>query len=406
VRMFEHESASAVVDGQRAIALAREFSDVSSLLHAYNVVGSSQLQLGETGAGRRNLLYSLRLGKRLGCENHVALAYSNLGSGLGEMYRFDEAEGFLRDGIAYALLLDLDFQRNYMDSWLAMTQMFRGDWNGAAETAAGVLRRSGAAAITRIMALLALGRVRARRGDPDAWTVLDEARDLASPTGTLQRIGPMHAARAEAAYLAGDPKRASLEAVSAYELAIERRHRWHVGELSYWQRVAAHAVGAAESRSGESPDHLGLMAEPYALEATGNWAAAAAAWEEFGCPYEAARALSAAEDEEPLERARATFERLGAAPALASVEAKMRALGHRVPRGPSPTTAANPANLTRREAQILKLLAEGKTNQEIAGDLFRSVRTVDHHVSAILAKLEASNRVEAARRAVELGLLE
>jgi len=84
----------------------------------------------------------------------------------------------------------------------------------------------------------------------------------------------------------------------------------------------------------------------------------------------------------------------------------MHALGHRVPRGPAPSTAANPANLTRREAQIVKLLAQGMTNQEIADELFRSVRTIDHHVSAILAKLAASNRVEAARRATELGLLE
>ena len=81
----------------------------------------------------------------------------------------------------------------------------------------------------------------------------------------------------------------------------------------------------------------------------------------------------------------------------------MRSLGYRVPRGPAPSTAANPANLTRREALVLTLLAQGLTNQEIADRHFRSVRTIDHHVSAVLAKLEVSNRVEAAQAASRLG---
>lgn len=84
----------------------------------------------------------------------------------------------------------------------------------------------------------------------------------------------------------------------------------------------------------------------------------------------------------------------------------MRLLGMRVPRGPGPATSANPANLTPREAQVLRLVAKGSTNQEIAAQLFRSERTVEHHVSAILAKLGARNRLEAARAAVELGLAE
>src|SRR5690606_14908193 len=157
-------------------------------------------------------------------------------------------------------------------------------------------------------------------------------------------------------------------------------------------------VAAADARR--------LMAEPYALALSGDWVGAARVWDELGCPYEMARALSEADDYGLLERSRATFLSLGAGPALANVEAKMRALGHRVPRGPAPATAANPANLTKREAQIVKLLARGHTNKEIAGKLFRSVRTIDHHVSAILAKFEVGNRVEAAQKATSLGLLD
>jgi DNA-binding NarL/FixJ family response regulator len=73
-----------------------------------------------------------------------------------------------------------------------------------------------------------------------------------------------------------------------------------------------------------------------------------------------------------------------------------------VPRGPTPTTRANPAGLTERQLDVLDLVAAGLTNGEIAERLVVSVRTVDHHVSAVLAKLGVTTRREAARRAREM----
>ena len=68
------------------------------------------------------------------------------------------------------------------------------------------------------------------------------------------------------------------------------------------------------------------------------------------------------------------------------------------------TTRAHPQGLTRREQEILQLLSEGESNEEIAGSLFISVRTVEHHVSAILGKLGATTRKGAANEALKLGL--
>lgn len=68
------------------------------------------------------------------------------------------------------------------------------------------------------------------------------------------------------------------------------------------------------------------------------------------------------------------------------------------------TTRAHPAGLTDRQADVLVLLAAGLTNAEIAAQLVLSVRTVDHHVSAILTKLGVSTRREAAARARALKL--
>jgi len=96
---------------------------------------------------------------------------------------------------------------------------------------------------------------------------------------------------------------------------------------------------------------------------------------------------------------------LGAQPAAAIVARRLRKRGIRkVPRGPRPATRANPAGLTSRQVEVLALVSEGLPNSEIAERLVLSERTVDHHVSAILGKLGAHTRVEAAAAARRLGV--
>jgi DNA-binding NarL/FixJ family response regulator len=82
------------------------------------------------------------------------------------------------------------------------------------------------------------------------------------------------------------------------------------------------------------------------------------------------------------------------------VRRALRAMGvSGVPRGPRPATRANPAGLTARQVEVLRLVATGLTNAEIAERLFISAKTVDHHVSAILVKLGTATRREAAEKA-------
>ncbi len=97
---------------------------------------------------------------------------------------------------------------------------------------------------------------------------------------------------------------------------------------------------------------------------------------------------------------------VGAQPAAAVVARRLRALGARgLPRGPRPATAANPAGLTSREAEVLTLLAAGLANPEIAARLVVSGRTVDNHVAAIFQKLGVPNRAEARAAGIRLGLV-
>ena len=139
------------------------------------------------------------------------------------------------------------------------------------------------------------------------------------------------------------------------------------------------------------------IAKPYALQLAGKPRQAHEAWTALGCPYEAALALAAAEEVAGLRQALDELQVLGARPAAAIVARRLREKGVRgLPRGPRPSTLSNPANLTRREIEILDLVREGLGNAEIARRLFLSKKTVDHHVSAILRKLGVSTRGQAA----------
>jgi len=166
-----------------------------------------------------------------------------------------------------------------------------------------------------------LGLVRARRGEPDAGSPLNDALALAEPTRELPRIEPVAAARAEAAWLAGDREGVDEATREAFELAQRNRVAWPLGELAYWRWRAG-----LESEAPEG------AAEPYAVQIAGDWARAAELWTQIGCPYEAALALADADDDDAVRRALDELRRLGAEPAAAIVAARLRDQGVRVPR--------------------------------------------------------------------------
>lgn len=393
-QMLDRDNAEAIAGGERAIELARQFDSIPTLTQAYNAAGSALILCEDYERGLEYLEMSLRLAETHRLDQEVGAAYGNAGSGLGEMHQFATADTWIARSLSFAEERDLDFQRHYMLAWRAISHMHQGRWDDATLDARQVLRHPDVAAVSRIMALVALGRVRARRGDPDALTALDEALELASRTETLQRLAPVRAARAEAAWLRGGHEQVRDEARAVYDLAVSKRHPWFAGELAYWQWKAGDL--------GCRPE---LAAEPYALQMAGDWSAAAERWRALNCPYEAARALAESDDEEALRLALEEFDRLGAAPARAEAARRLRELGvASIPRGARPSTQANPAGLTNRQLEVARLIAAGDGNAEIAARLFISPKTVEHHISAIFAKLDVDNRVDAALAIERLGL--
>jgi DNA-binding NarL/FixJ family response regulator len=100
-----------------------------------------------------------------------------------------------------------------------------------------------------------------------------------------------------------------------------------------------------------------------------------------------------------------SLQRLGAVATARAFAREREARGAVSLRGPRRSTLANAAGLTRREQEVLHVLAGGATNPQIAAALHLSERTVAHHVSAILSKLGASTRTAAVENARAAGLL-
>ncbi|MEA2180756.1 MAG: hypothetical protein QOG77_4053, partial [Solirubrobacteraceae bacterium] len=177
-------------------------------------------------------------------------------------------------------------------------------------------------------------------------------------------------------------------------LANERADPWACGELSWWLW-----------RAGEPPAAPAAAAEPYARAIAGDWRGAAEAFTTLGFPYEAGEVLSDSPDADAQVRALAVFDELGATRTASALRRRLRAAGvRRIPRGPRPASRSGPGGLTPRQSEVLGLLAGGATNAQIARSLVITPKTVDHHVSAVLAKLGVGTRREAGAVAAELGV--
>jgi DNA-binding NarL/FixJ family response regulator/tetratricopeptide (TPR) repeat protein len=380
----------AVSVGSRAIELARAVGDAETISHALNNIGIARWQHGEPH-GRSAVEEALRVALAAGEDEHACRAYVNLVWGLMDDLELGTADRLLAEAMEVAERSEQFGFLQYMVVELAMLRLAQGRWDEAAEAAA--LGADGRPPVSA-PSLTVLGLVRARRGLPDAAELLERAWECAVDIGEAQRIGPTGTARAEAAWLRGDAAGSRLAAAAALDVVAAHGAVRMRAELAPWVDAAGRAALAPPA------DH------PCVLLADGDWAAAAERWAAAGYPYEHAVALAASPEPEDRLAALAILDGLGAEPMARRVRAGLRALGvTRIPRGPRGGTRSNPAGLTERQLEILRLVAGGLTNAEIAARLVVSVRTVDNHVAAILEKLDARTRREAATKAAELGVV-
>ena len=311
LRKDRDEHDEAVLSGAEAIQLAERLDDPHTAVHALNTVGTAELFAGNLD-GLEKLERSLEHALRANQVENVGRAYIHLVLSGIRLRNYELAERYLDQGLAWLAERGLDLWHFYLLAFRARIELDRGRWSEAVDSTTLVFRKPVISTLPRIFALVVLGLARARRGEPEAGSPLDEALALAEPTRELLRIAPVAAARAEAAWLADDRDGVEEATGEVFELALRRRLAWPIGELACWRR-----------RAGLETEVPPGSAEPYAAEIASDWQRAAELWTEIGCPYEAALALAGADDDDALRRAHDELERLGAVPAAAIVSRRL-----------------------------------------------------------------------------------
>ncbi|WP_345800779.1 AAA family ATPase [Microbacterium sp. AZCO] len=392
LRMLADRDDEVELWGERALAMATELGDTEIAAHALNNLGVAALRTGRLDEGTARLLRSLELARAADLPEHAARAYTNLGSMSVSGRRYAAGLDYVTAGIAYCEDHDLDSWVRYMDAWRCTALAEVGRFDEAFDGAVALLAHPAIAPVSAIPAAAVAARVAARRGD-DAGPFLAVATSLANETGELQRIAPAACAAAEEAWLRGETDRIPALTDAAWELARSIGEPWALGELAWFRSLA-----------GADHDGEGL-AEPFALLIDGDPDAAILAWDEIGSPLWAAYAAVRHPDPVAAARAVRTLEQLGASQAVQAFLRTRRDLELALPRRPRPATADHPAQLTTREVEVLRLLAEGLSTADIASELVLSPRTVEHHISAVLRKLDQPTRARAVVAAQQLGVL-
>ena len=364
-------------------------------------------------------------------------AYWALGATANDWGDYPAAQSAFDDAVVYCRANDLTKDEHFCMSCLAVVLRNRGEWTRAEQLARDLLQPT------------------AHREDASSAHALVTLGLIAATRGATTRAGRL---LGRSLALARDLRLAGTEEDSAFGLALvdelegTESSRWHdlvampvehmssgrastlrlastfaarrgTTELVY---ACADAVASWTSRFG-SGDALAALAHVLGEVALieGEHALAAdhfgQAFErlaELDAPFEraltqarAGTALIAAGDRdigvERLVGAYRTFRKLGARPFANRIAADLEAAGEQVDErlGRRAVLDLERGGLTRRELEILRLVAVGRTNREIANQLFLSQRTVDMHVRNILAKLGCRSRTEATGRAHDLGIL-
>lgn len=380
--MLAEDGDGALRWGELALELATRLGDESTRSNALVNVACAKVQMDPAEAPA--LLEAHRVADASGEREDATRALGNLGYVLLSWAQPEPARRYAQRALAYAEQHEVDTYASYLRAGLAWMRLRAGAWDEAERLARGEIERG--ITVVQLLAQTVLAELAVRRGDDDARERLADLTANAERAAEPQRIVPAVELTGEQALLDGKPI-----PTGRFEGLVGGRYAWR---LAAWAALA----GVEMPVEGPAPG-------PHAAMQQRDWRAAAEAFGALGWEYDRALMLSLLDEEEPLAEALETARRLGARPLEGRVARRLRELGLRVPKGPRRTTRANPAGLTTRQLEVLGLMAEGLTNSEIAERLVVSRRTAEHHVAAVLTKLGAGSRREAAQRASELRLL-
>ena len=387
----------AIQRGGEAMERARRLGRDDIYFHALTNVCAARCSR-DVAAGLPQLNAAIDEVRAAGAVDAIPRLYSNLTFIKAHARQY---EGLLDDcdiGIHASSARDNARIEGYIRGARAMALLDLGRPREALAEAEDVLAGHYPFGITRIPALIVASRARVRLGLPEGGA-LAEARTLTTSRRDVLRLAPLAVADAEAEWLGMRQTGAVATLRQAFDVILGAWGEvWTLGEAAMWLQL----LGAPVELPQRPP---GGPTTPQMLMLDGDWSAAARAWATLGCPFEQAIALSQG-DEADQRAALAIFDRLEYAPAARRLRRAMREKGVRgVPTGPRSARRNDPLGLTPRQNQVLALLSEGLSNVEIGERLNTSAKTVEHHVSAVLAALDAPSRLRAVQIARERGLV-
>ncbi len=430
--MLDRRLEESIAYATEARRLARVIGDEPTDRHAATTLGACLVFAGRMDDGWALLEDAIAGALSAQDEAGAGRAYRMIGSCASVLVEYERAERWLREGIEYTASVELWNDRHYMAAHLGHVLWATGRWAEADELALRARADGRGGITTRISALHVRGYVALGRGELiAARTYLDEARALGEGMRELQRLSPALWGLAEVALASADA--AGAADLAEVALAASARVndaaylfpflltgvRAHLalgdpqGARTWLDRVTpimrSRAVPGTIPAIGHAEGLLALaggstgQARTALSAAVGEWERLGRAWEGAWATVDLARCHLRSNQRNEAARfagvAEDAAERLGAPAITAAAQDVVRASG----RGAEPDPWAP---LTAREFAIARLIAEGRTNVEIAGELGITRKTVASHVEHILAKLGVDRRAEIAAWAASLRMPE
>ncbi|MBY5161010.1 ATP-binding protein [Salsipaludibacter albus] len=379
-----------------ALQAAEQVGRADLVVLAHNGLAMVRSMEGDDDTAVAQLRRALATGLAGNVLEPTARTYTNLADALVRASRFAELLALADEAVAWFDDHDFVAHRFSVVSQRGLVELYQGRWDDADATLTGLVEAVDPRQVGVIGLLARSGRARLAvwRGADDAEELLDEAWAMALASEAAEYLVTVGTVRIEYGWLHDRPDLVEDTLPHVRSPLAPVRHR---GMLLRVLQMSGHDRGVEVDPAA--------FPEPFRSGLAGDWRTAAAGWGELGARYRQALELASSGEVEPTLDALETLDLLGAAPAARWTRHRLRALGVRsIPRGPQLATRDNPAGLTPRQVDVLQLVRDGLTNAEIADRLVLSVRTVDHHVSAILGKLGVDNRHDAGAAAADLGL--